>query len=66
MVLENAGAGKVIEEKDLTDELFIDTVSKLIKDKNKLEELGANCASLYIKDTNDRIWGVLEKLIKKN
>ena len=64
MVLERAGAGKVIEEKDLTDELFIETVSGLIKDKEKLEELGRNCASLYIKDTNDRIWGVLEKLIK--
>ena len=64
MVLERAGAGKVIEEKDLTDELFIKTVSGLISDKEKLEELGQNCASLYIKDTNDRIWGVLEKLIK--
>ncbi|MBQ6675557.1 MAG: UDP-N-acetylglucosamine--N-acetylmuramyl-(pentapeptide) pyrophosphoryl-undecaprenol N-acetylglucosamine transferase [Ruminococcus sp.] len=63
MVLERAGAGKVIEEKDLTDELFIDTVSKLISDRAKLEELGEKCASLYIKDTNDRIWGVLEKLI---
>ena len=63
MVLERAGAGKVIEEKDLTDELFIDTVSKLISDRAKLEELGRKCASLYIKDTNDRIWGVLEKLI---
>ena len=63
MVLERAGAGKVIEEKDLTDELFIDTVSKLISDRAKLEELGKKCASLYIKDTNDRIWGVLEKLI---
>lgn len=64
MVLERAGAGKVIEEKDLTDELFISTVESLIKDKDKLDELGKNCASLYIKDTNDRIWGVLEKLIK--
>ena len=63
MVLERAGAGKVIEEKDLTDELFIDTVSKLISDRAKLEELGEKCASLYIKDTNERIWGVLEKLI---
>lgn len=65
MVLERAGAGKVIEEKDLTDELFIDTVSSLIKDKDKLDELGRKCASLYIKDTNERIWGVLEPLIKK-
>ncbi len=64
MVLERAGAGKVIEEKDLTDELFIDTVSSLIKDKDKLDELGRKCASLYIKDTNERIWGVLEPLIK--
>ena len=64
MVLEKAGAGKVIEEKDLTDELFINTVSSLIKDKAKLSELGKRSADLYIKDTNDRIWGVLEKLIK--
>lgn len=65
MVLERAGAGKVIEEKDLTEELFINTVSELIKDKTKLEELGRNCASLYIKDTNDRIWDVIRPLIGK-
>lgn len=64
MVLENAGAGRVIEEKDLTDEKFIGTVSELIRDKQKLDELGRKCASLYIKDTNDRIWGVLQPLVK--
>ncbi|MBR1750711.1 MAG: UDP-N-acetylglucosamine--N-acetylmuramyl-(pentapeptide) pyrophosphoryl-undecaprenol N-acetylglucosamine transferase [Ruminococcus sp.] len=64
MVLERAGAGKVIEEKDLTDELFIKTVSGLISDKARLDKLGENCASLHIKDTNDRIWGVIEPLIR--
>lgn len=64
MVLQNAGAGVVIEEKDLTDKLFIDTVKSFIDDPNKLRECSENAAKLHVADTNDRIFKALEPLIK--
>ena len=66
MVLQNAGAGVVIEEKDLTDELFIKTVTDYINDPEKLERSAANAAKLHIKDTRERIMQALDKLLVKN
>lgn len=65
MVLQNAGAGVVIEEKNLTDELFIDTVKDYIENPDKLRKCSENAAKLHITDTNDRIFKALEPLIKK-
>ena len=63
MVLQNAGAGVVIEEKDLTDDLFISTVMGYINDKKKLEESAANAYKLHIRDTRERIMQALDKLL---
>lgn len=63
MVLQNAGAGVVIEEKDLTDEIFIDTVRDFIEHPQKLEACSENAAKLHISDTNERIFKALEPLI---
>lgn len=65
MVLQNAGAGVVIEEKDLTDELFINTVMDYIRDPKKLDESAKNAAKLHIKDTRERIMQALDKLLAK-
>ena len=65
MVLQNAGAGVVIEEKNLTDELFINTVKDYIENPDKLRKCSENAAKLHITDTNDRIFKALEPLIKK-
>ena len=65
MVLQNAGAGVVIEEKDLTDELFIRTVTDYINDAEKLEKSAENAAKLHIKDTRERIMQALDKLLVK-
>ena len=65
MVLQNAGAGKVIEEKDLTDELFINTVKDLIDHPEKIKECSDKAASLHISDTRERIIGALRPLIEK-
>ena len=64
MVLQNAGAGFVIEEKDLTEKLFIDTVKGLIEDPEKLRQCSENAAKLHVADTEDRIFKALEPLIK--
>ena len=65
MVLQNAGAGVVIEEKNLTDELFIDTVKDYVENPDKLRKCSENAAKLHITDTNERIFKALEPLIKK-
>ena len=65
MVLQNAGAATVIEEKDLTDEVFIKTVKSYIEDSSRLEKSAKNARSLHVADTEERIFGVLKKLIGK-
>lgn len=63
MVLQNAGAGIVIEEKNLDDMRIVNEVEKLINDPAKLEEFSKNAAKLYISDTPDRIYGVIKTLL---
>lgn len=66
MVLQKAGAAIVIEQKDLTSQWLIDTVSELINDRERLASLSENAAGLYISDTNERIFSALEPLIDKS
>lgn len=65
MVLQNAGAGIVIEEKDLTGEKFINTIKDFLDHPEKIKECSEKAAGLHIKDTKERILGCLEPLIKK-
>ena len=44
--LQNAGAAVVIEEKDLTGQLLVDTVQKLLGTPGKLTEMGQNAKAL--------------------
>lgn len=63
MVLQNAGAGFVFEEKDLKENTIIDKISELISNPEKLKKLSDNAAALYISDTNDRIYNAIKPLI---
>jgi len=65
MVLQNAGAGFVYEEKDLTDTTVVDKVAELTADPDRMQELSKNAASLFITDTDDRIYETLRPLIEK-
>lgn len=65
MVLQNAGAGIVIEEKELTSQKLIETVKELCGDKEKLETLSDNAHRLYINDTDERIYNALYQLIRE-
>ena len=65
MVLQNAGAGIVIEEKDLTGEKFINTIKDFLDHPEKIKECSEKATGLHIKDTKERIMGCLEPLIKK-
>lgn len=66
MVLENAGAGFVFEEKNLGESTIIDKVSELINEPEKLEKLSQNAAALHISNTDDRIYEAIKPLIRAN
>ncbi len=66
MVLANAGAGVVIEEKDLSGKLLCDTIQKLITDKDKLKEMGAAAARIAKTDANTLIYNEVMRLLKKS
>lgn len=62
MTLKRTGAAQVIEEKDLTDELLIETVSGLIENKPKLEKMSKAALQNAITDANERIYKVIMRL----
>lgn len=64
MVLANAGAAVVIEEKDLTGEVLTDSVQKLLNDGGRLRELSENARSMAIIDANRRIYQEISKLLE--
>ena len=65
MVLGNAGAAQVIEQKNVTTQDMIDRIEKLYNDRNWIISMAVAASNLAVRDTEDRIWGVIEKLTKK-
>lgn len=65
MVLGKAGAAQVIEQKHVTGEDMISRIEALYNDRPKLQSMAQNAAALAVRDTEDRIWGVIEKLVQK-
>ena len=66
MVLGNAGAAVVIEQKDVTNEKMIAEIEKLYGDSAKVKSMSESAAKLHLTDTNDRILAVIDKLIAKS
>ncbi len=64
MVLGKAGAAIVIEQKDLTSEMLIQKVEQLYKNPAKLNCIAKKAGEMYVKNTPDRIYSVIEGLIK--
>ncbi|MCR5601491.1 MAG: undecaprenyldiphospho-muramoylpentapeptide beta-N-acetylglucosaminyltransferase [Ruminococcus sp.] len=65
MVLGNAGAAVVIEQKDVTNDRMIAEIEKLYGDQPKIKAMSESAAKLHLTDTNERILAVIEKLLKK-
>jgi UDP-N-acetylglucosamine--N-acetylmuramyl-(pentapeptide) pyrophosphoryl-undecaprenol N-acetylglucosamine transferase len=65
MELQKAGAAVVIEEKDLTGEKLVATVSEMLEKPGKLEEMGRAARSLSVDDSLDRITARLTALVKE-
>ena len=66
MVLGNAGAAVVIEQKDVTNEKMIAEIEKLYGEPEKVRAMSESAASLHLTDTNDRILNVVAKLFAKS
>ena len=66
MVLGNAGAAVVIEQKDVTNERMIAEIEKLYGDRAKVKSMSGSAAKLHLSDTNERILAVIDKLIEKS
>ena len=65
MVLGKAGAAQVIEQKDVTNEDMISRIEALYHDRPRLQSMAQNAASLAVRDTDERIWNVIEGLIRR-
>ena len=64
MTLKKIGAAEIIEEKDLTSEKLIDTVSTLIEDKSALNKMAEAAKNGAIMDANERIYEIVMNLYK--
>lgn len=64
MELQKAGAAVVIEEKELTGEKLVSTVSGLLAEPGKLVAMGKNARTLSVDDSLDRIADALMKLVR--
>ena len=64
MALVSRDAAVLIEEKDLTGEKLVQTVSGMLAQPGKLAEMGRNARSLSVDDSLDRIADALLKLVK--
>ncbi len=62
MTLKRAGAAEIIEEKELTGDKLIETVSHLIDNKPKLEKMSEAARKSAISDANERIYKVIMEL----
>lgn len=65
MVLGNAGAAQVIEQKNVTNDDMISRIEALYLDRQKLTSMAAAAAGLAVRDTEERIWSVVEQLMQK-
>ncbi len=63
MSMVNAGAANIIEEKDLSDNILVDTVSEMLSSKSRLEKYSVNAGRMAIKDSNDKIYNVIKSLV---
>ena len=64
MAMANRGAAVVLEEKDLTGPLLCQRVEEIFSRPGGAEELGRHARQMAILDANERIYAVLQELVK--
>ncbi len=63
MTLVNANAARVIQEKDLTDEVLADIIRELLNNDALREDMGRNSKNLCIADAQKQICDVIVSLV---
>lgn len=61
-VLENARAGKIIEQKDLTIDLLDNTINEIICNNDKLREMSANARKMAKLDVEEKIYNCIKQI----
>lgn len=61
-VLENARAGKIIEQKDLTIDLLDNTINEIICNNDKLREMSANARKMAKLDVEGKIYNCIKEI----
>lgn len=61
-VLENARAGKIIEQKDLTIDLLDNTINEIICNNDKLREMSANARKMAKLDVEEKIYNCIKEI----
>lgn len=64
-VLQKHNATILIEEKNLTDKILIDTINDLLNNPQKIKSLEQNAQEMAIIDTNKRIYDIIMDLYYK-
>lgn len=62
-VLENAGAAKIILNKDLTPETLQKEINDIIQDPKKLAKMGENARKIAVENVEDKIYEEIKNLI---
>lgn len=63
MEFVNKGAASIIEEKDLTGEMLIQTVQKMLNNKQSLLEYEKNARKMAIVDSTERIYNIVREVV---
>ena len=66
MTLADAGAAVVIEERDLTDDLFCKTADELLSEPGRLRAMGEAAKTLAIPDSAERICDIITQIAGKD
>ena len=63
MSMVNNNAGKIIEEKDLTETIVTQKVDEILADEKTLKEYSNNASKMAITDANERIYSIIKSVI---
>ena len=64
MVLENAGAARIILDKDLNSDILQNEIASLVSSKEKLQEMGRKANECATKNTEEKIYYEIEWAMK--
>ena len=66
MALVRRNAAEIIEEKDLNGADLLKKVEIMLNDREKLSLIGKNCKKMAILDANERIYRIIDKVLKNS